>query len=329
MSNVVATALTLCGPRLWLLIKRLGFEAFALYVHWKRNYGSSASRRHLSTSDNAMELIEESHSELGAALMLLKSIFLRLRPRIELAEQSIANVNGAGGNRRTERLKRIWETFLSKPFDIGMSVLLSLTFVGIFVAGTSGSVLSAGIVGDTTALASSEHCFPPDYRKSNVSLEAASYSQRCYKQPAGTEGCGYLYNQDIFYSERSSKKCPLRQCQGGVQKPSATNHIFTGEQENDTTNIRESAATSQASMKEQDNGGSHRKHSAITLDTGLVDASVIGINAPKRYQFRRTTTCAPSRSSQNEYQSVGIGGFVSVSPVFNNSIHTIVISTYC
>lgn len=33
--------------------------------------------------------------------------------------------------------------------------------------------------------------------------------------------------------------------------------------------------------------------SAYALDTGFVDSNVLGINAAKRYQFRRRTTCSP------------------------------------
>lgn len=35
--------------------------------------------------------------------------------------------------------------------------------------------------------------------------------------------------------------------------------------------------------------------SAMTHDTGLVDAKVVGINSAAHLQFRRTTTCAPLR----------------------------------
>lgn len=36
-------------------------------------------------------------------------------------------------------------------------------------------------------------------------------------------------------------------------------------------------------------------NSAMILDTGLVDAKVVGINSPAHLQFRRTTACAPLR----------------------------------
>ncbi len=37
------------------------------------------------------------------------------------------------------------------------------------------------------------------------------------------------------------------------------------------------------------------RNPAFNLDTGMVDARIIGINSASRYQFRRTTTCAPLR----------------------------------
>ena len=41
------------------------------------------------------------------------------------------------------------------------------------------------------------------------------------------------------------------------------------------------------------------RHSALNLDTGLIDAKVIGINSGKKYQFRRTSSCAPLRPDEN------------------------------
>lgn len=39
-------------------------------------------------------------------------------------------------------------------------------------------------------------------------------------------------------------------------------------------------------------------YSAITFDTGLVDASIIGINAPHTHKIRRRTSCSPLNMSE-------------------------------
>ncbi|KAG8530284.1 uncharacterized protein KY384_004786 [Bacidia gigantensis] len=42
-----------------------------------------------------------------------------------------------------------------------------------------------------------------------------------------------------------------------------------------------------------DRSSTSDRDAAVLFDTGLTESSVIGINAPKRYRFRRTATCAP------------------------------------
>ena len=151
-----------------------------------------------------MNIIEESHSKLSVALKLSMAMIRGLQPRIELPRQSFIGTVGTARDKRIERLRSAWDNFLRRPLDFLISFLLSCIFVGIFVAGSSGSVLSAGIVSDTTALASSSRCYPPD-DITNASLQAAAYSQQCYRRPPGTEGCNYLYNQQTTFTEKLAK----------------------------------------------------------------------------------------------------------------------------
>ena len=101
----------------------------------------------------------------------------------------------------------MWKNFLMHPVDIAIQFLLSFMFIGIFVAESSGSVLSASIVSDTTALTSSPQCFAP-YLTTNVAGRALSYSRQCYNASEGSEGCNYYYNQSIGYTSESSDDCP-------------------------------------------------------------------------------------------------------------------------
>lgn len=289
MSNLIAMALTLAGPRLWILIKPFSFWVLR---QWRRHHGRNKEPREMLPGQT-MDIIEESHSELSAALRLVVEVVRRLRPRIELSDESTNGVRKTTRHRCYGPLASAWRNFLSRPCDIVVSLLLSSAFVGIFVAGSSGSVLSAGIVSDTTALASSRHCFPPDDKPSALS-QAASYSQQCYKKSRETEGCQHFYQQYIAYSEKAIHRCPLRYGGCAVQSTAANNNFPEG----DIGNQGQSAA----------------RDVGVSFDTGFVESNVIGINAPKRYSFRRTATCAPSTSFMKRYDSFGfaIGRFVTI-----------------
>ena len=272
MSNMVAMALTISGPRLWFLIKRLVLWTHREFLLWRRMRGKSNLESDVRS--NTMEIIDESHSELGAALRLWRHISFRLRPRVELLDNPAWWENATAGDGRIAMLKKVCKNFLRRSLDIFMSILLSLAFVGIFVVVSTGSVLSAGIVvGDTTALSSSRLCEPPGH-SDILFTRAASYSQQCYRKPAGTDGCGYFYSQDIPYkviSDRDAIK--------------SEEHIYQGHEHHSL---------------------STRRNETVSFDTGLLDSSIIGINAKKRYQFRRKTTCTLVASEQKDYQSLGM-----------------------
>ena len=141
-------------------------------------------------------------------------------------------------------------------------------FLGIFVAESTGSILSAAIVGDSTALASSTRCsIDTEYWHNIVSgsrARAAAYAKQCYNARIGADGCNFFYSQSIPYNERSNETCPFmsQTCAFG---PSG----------------------------------------AVSFDTGLLDAGVLGLNAAKRYQFRRNSTCVPLIPDGKHY------GFIS------------------
>ena len=258
LSNLVAVALTLAGPRLWILIKALLFSVVDMY---KRHL---TRRRGLPTSSNIarqnraahlthfeienLETTRTSHSELGAALSLLKNLWHHL------GSGRIGLPAGLVSRRKewTKSVSRIWTNLIQRPFDIIASIFLSALFVGIFVAESSANVLSANIVSDTTALVSSAKCTFYSRCLGPAGSAAFWYSQQCYQAPLGADGCNFFYNQSIGYKEKSEDVCP-----------------FAGP----------------LCIK--------ARNSALTFDTGLVDASIIGVNSATQFQFRRTTTCAP------------------------------------
>ena len=89
----------------------------------------------------------------------------------------------------TRTLLRLWSNFLKHPFDIVVPILLSNFFIGIFVAESTGTALSARIIGDSTALSDSSRCFAPNITR--FSQRALAYVDRCYHTALGTEGCDF------------------------------------------------------------------------------------------------------------------------------------------
>ena len=199
--------------------------------------------------DDNIGATAESHSELGAAFAFIETVWKYLGSGC----LSLPNGPTSIKQRWPRHMKLVWRNLLQRPFDVLLSLMVSVFFVAIFVAESSGTILSANIVSDTTALVSSEKCEIGSWYVTSQGA-AYEYARNCYHAELGANGCNFFYNQSIAYTEKHGQKCPF---------------------------ISEICA----------NGS----NSAISLDTGLVDAKVVGINSAAHLQFRRTTTCAPLR----------------------------------
>ena len=308
MNNLVAMALTLSGPRLWILIKRLAVWAYKRLRRGNRVTGWRLDHEMELASSN-IDIIQESHSELSASLSITMNIMGRLRPRIEIPHVP----QGLNHNRSDSALyqwsARAWTLLLERPINLLMSLSLSVMFVGIFVAGASGSVLSAKITSDRVALANSRLCCPPERNMmgNKAYNQAAPYSRQCYRQPFGAEGCGYLFQQDIAYTERAIKACPWRYNTCDTQNSLSAN-IDTLQKFNSTSSK------------------SKIRDSAVLFDTGLVDSSIIRINSPRRYQFRRAAVCAPCTFPTRGHQvfRLAIRGWAIPFPLHPNIESTLI-----
>ena len=145
---------------------------------------------------------------------------------------------------------------------------------GLFVAQAIAGVLSAKIASDKAGLSSSQHCGIWQFDE-NAGEEAADrddrynyqnearasqYARTCYNSldPTDPFSCRVLYNQSIAYTTKTHQLCPF------------------------------------ASSELCHDG----LYSAVSFDTGYVDASVIGINSLKTYKFRRATSCSPLNMSE-------------------------------
>lgn len=214
ISNLIAVVLTLAGPRLWILLKEIAFWILNL-LRKLPSRGSFQARGQRCGSrwawcrNNILPAAEESHSELGAATTLATMAMHELRRhRIELPGSNERATNPEQGNiwNLLRPLLRLWGNFLKHPLDIIVPIVLSLLFIGIFVAESTGTVMSAKIVGDSTAISDSPRCFARNFTESPH--RALAYVDQCYHAALGTEGCNFFYNQSIRYREEFTSNCP-------------------------------------------------------------------------------------------------------------------------
>lgn len=152
---------------------------------------------------------------------------------------------------------------------LGIVFVLLLSFViQVCIIGYLVSEKSIGL--DRAGLLDSNTCglYEYDYRKggeedaarasilnSEKERRAAEYAQDCY----GADGaramlCDFFYNSDIQYT-RIEDACPF--------------------------------------VDSRVCADGYQEGSAVTFDTGLVDAAALGINYSPTHKFRRITTCAP------------------------------------
>ena len=152
-------------------------------------------------------------------------------------------------------------------------VVITILF-GIFVAQLVAATFSAKIASDRAGLVSSKHCGiwqldihagkeaadRDDLDNYQKEARASQYARTCYSasRPDDPFSCRIFYNQSIKFSTKTDQLCPF-------------------------------------GSSELCSGG---LYSAVSFDTGLIDASVIGINAPETHKFRRTTTCSPLNMSE-------------------------------
>ncbi|MCJ1383780.1 hypothetical protein MMC17_006894 [Xylographa soralifera] len=278
MGNIVAIALSLSTPRLWILIKALMLSIYHKVENKKNERKSrlTVSRlvsqtlpsihrpqsvlltTHHHRSHENVTITQESHSELGAALDVLGNAWNQLTTRsIKLPTYS-SNRKWIAFSKCRSWTLIIWRNLLHHSADIITSLVLCTIFIAIFVAECTGSVLSGNIITDGVAISAGLYCAQVlqdshDYSAYwNHGEMALTYADRCYGANTATDGCNYLYNQSISYTENPNDPCPF-----------AGDVCLEG------------------------------SRSALTLDTGWLDAKYLGINSEERFQFRRSTTCSP------------------------------------
>ena len=158
--------------------------------------------------------------------------------------------------------------------SIAVILFIILVFIGVFVAWATVGVLSANIASDGVGLSSSKHCglwqfdddagdeaaYRDDLNNHRKEERSSEYARNCYStaDAIDTLSCRIFYNQSIGFESKRRQKCPF---------PSSE-LCYDG------------------------------LYSAATFDTGYIDASIIGINAPVTHKFRRRSACSPLNMSE-------------------------------
>lgn len=298
MTAFVAVSLTLIGPCVFKILK--SFLLFALgYASWfesrLREYRESTLGEHtplLSQAPQQNVNATNSRDDSSQQQSLVQDWGLgglcgeredhpmsgTQCQSCRLRAQSSA-VNGAAGpkhalqnseNSRTTVFKIIQE--VEKPSTA--SIVIIILLFGLAVALAIASAFSAKIASNRIGLSSSKSCgiwqfddnageepsYQDDINNYRKEARASQYARNCYNSlnTANTLSCKVFYNESIAYSTQTGQRCPF-------------------------------------STPELCAGG---LYSAITFNTGLVDASTIGINAASTHKFRRTTTCSPLNISE-------------------------------
>ena len=243
---------------------------------------SSAAENQSETHQNVAKLVSaqrdpqvattssaaQSHPDSGSS---------RRRGSLAHADQGPADTLNESSDSREFAWKFV-ESLLhggAKQFDAPSTIMIVICTVlfGLFVAQAVAGVFSAKIASDKAGLSSSQHCGiwqfnedaggeaadRDDWNNYHKEARASQYARTCYNSVDPTEpfSCRIFYNQSIAYTTKTHQPCPF------------------------------------ASSKLCHDG----LYSAVSFDTGYVDASTIGINSPNTYKFRRKTSCSPLNMS--------------------------------
>ena len=257
MTAFVAVSLTLTSPYVFKI-----FVKDVLYRVWSKIQLRSERPTDSSSGEHQPLVPEQPRVDYGAASQTNTS-------RAENPKDILAKAESSRD--------AAWEFFQyvlkggPRPLKYQTTYIIIVTTLlfGLFVVWTIAGVFSVRIATDRAALASSEFCgiwrfdekageeadYRDDLENSRKEALASQYARNCYNSVDAVKalGCSFFYNQSIAFTTKSRQRCPF--------EPFSLCHDGL--------------------------------YSAVTFDTGYVDASLIGINTPVTNQFRRKTTCSP------------------------------------
>jgi hypothetical protein len=296
ISNTVAVALALTLPRLWVFVKLL---VPMITKQWKsaqaffakssiRNRRTGQLNRIPSTQVESGQapvvelenigLPAEAHqARIGVGLgntFIQASNFENAAGRLVQHHLAMPRVALADNTNPTRgflgRALHLVQNFTDSPKTFTWISVLALLLFGSFIGQQILAISAASILSDSTAISTSPHCgaWSPDgrgiYSDNNSIFEPI---QSHYKQ----RGVAAITYAETCYSPDAK----IEQCRY-VYQPRIEFHEFHN-----------------VSCPFLGDVCLLRNNSAFTLDTGYVDAEILGINEPERVQFRLTKVCAP------------------------------------
>ena len=256
---------------------------------------------------NFITSLEEGHAEVVRrpsgdpnAIARAQGILTPSENNQEATTSGDRNVSGAPREDLIYILKKsesnrqiVWQVMRNAYHDgfsfksVTAVVLLSSVLFGFFIVVTIASILSAKISSGRAAVSSSSECgiwwfdddkggeeaaYRDDLHKYWQEARSGQYARNCYNSAlpsASPITCDSFYQQKIGFKTRRDQLCPFRSlglCAKGEKGP----------------------------------------FSAIEFDTGLIDASTIGVNAPVTHKLRRRTACSPLNMSSEYIKSIPI-----------------------
>ena len=274
LTSTVAVSITLASPYIFELIVwliRVAVASVERFNNWRKHYYQ------LNDSDPV-------NGETGTFSTTYGTVGDGPQSNEEGNNESADNGSAQGAQQQAPQFahnarETVWGFVKSIPhgeikrlsnawFMASVTVILFIVFIVQAIAGA----LSANIASDSTGLVSSKDCgiweFNPNTGSEAADLDdldnqrkearAAQYAKTCYGS-AGKSGplsCRLFYKQNIPFTTQHRQQCPF-----GL--PDDEEMCLSG------------------------------PYSSVTFETGLVDASVIGINAWPTHKFKRSTTCTP------------------------------------
>ncbi len=310
LSNTIAIALTLALPRIFILLKRSLPGLLNLYRRivqldtlWRlhRAFRSISDkvrttlgrdRPHSSVEVAAFELNATSHSEGNQERRILAGMAATLQESAS-AEDALSRL--ARRHLAMPRLKigvnllsshsfqRVLENFLDDPRSVGYIILVMLLLFAIFIGLQAIAISSSFIIGSSAATIKEGACTYYVYNKPFIpgtyvpptlgfttpfsvyhDLEkiltesALSYADTCYESTKSVASCPYTLTRSIPHTVSINNECPFP-----------------------AKNMCKLANSS-----------------VITMDSGFVDARILGINSPSNFEFRRRTHCSPVQDNE-------------------------------
>ncbi|KAL2048571.1 hypothetical protein N7G274_000483 [Stereocaulon virgatum] len=283
MKSVVAVGLTLVAPSVYKIGKSFLIWLFDRHVVVRNVRDASpatipllSDHTHDATISGSNDALSHHQSQADAPSALQNGNSRDLESQnASLARGSERRIENADDFLSESRNndKAVWIVW-DRSLAVKAIVVITLVIFGLFVAQAIAGVFSAKIASDRAGLASSPHCGiwqfddnageeaadRDDLGNYQKEARAGQYARTCYNSPDPNSPftCRPFYNQSIKFDTFTRQPCPF---------PSSL--LCSG-----------------------------GLYSAVTFDTGLVDASIIGINAAATHKFRRTATCSPLNMSE-------------------------------